>query len=59
MLKRINAVNVCGAIAFLALFAVAGFAEGGNYIMAVVSLIVFAAFAFIAQIEDGKENRPR
>lgn len=61
-MKRINAVNVCGTISFLSLFGVVGFTEGGNYIAAVISLVLFAGFAYLAMREDGafrKKNRPR
>lgn len=60
-MKRINAVNVCGTISFLSMIAIVGFAEGGNYIAAVISLVLFAGFAYLALREDGsfrKENRP-
>ena len=59
-MKRINAVNVCGTIAFLSLFGVVGFTDGGNYIAAVISLIVFAVFSYVAARENGdfrKKNR--
>ena len=52
-MKRINAINVCGGISFVALIAVAGFLDGGNYIGAVISMVVFAGFAFLALREDG------
>ena len=61
-MKRINAVNVCGTISFLSMIALVGFTDGGNYIAAVVSGIVFAGFAYLAMREDGtfrKKNRPR
>lgn len=61
-MKRINAINVCGGISFVALIAVAGFLDGGNYIGAVISMVVFAGFAFLAVREDGtfrQKNRPR
>lgn len=54
MLKKINAVNLCGGISFLSMFAMVGFANGGNYIAAVVSLILFAGFAYLALKEDGQ-----
>lgn len=62
MLKRINAVNVCGTISFMSMIAMVGFADGGNYIASVISLVLFAGFAYIALKEDGafrKKNRPR
>lgn len=61
-MKRINAVNVCGTISFLSMIAMVGFAEGGNYIAAVISLVLFAGFTYLALREDGafrKKNRPR
>ena len=61
-MKRINAVNVCSAISLLSLIAVVGFTEGGNYIAAVVSMVLFAGSAYLALKEDGtfrQKNRPR
>ena len=61
-MKRINAVNVCGTISFLSMIALVGFTDGGNYIAAVVSGIVFAGCGYMAMREDGtfrKKNRPR
>lgn len=56
-MKRINAINVCGGISFVALIAVAGFLDGGNYIGAVISLVLFAGFAYLALKEDGQIRR--
>ena len=58
MIRRINAVNVCMAIAGIALILFAGFAEGGNYAAAVVCLGACAGSAYLAVKENGKENRP-
>jgi hypothetical protein len=58
MIRRINAVNVCGTIAFVAMIMCGGFLDGGNYVAAGICLGVFAGFAFLAVKENGKENRP-
>ena len=63
MVHRIfNLSNILGTISFLSIIALVGFTEGGNYIAAVVSGIVFAGFAYLSMREDGtfrKKNRPR
>ena len=61
LLKRINAVNVCGAVAFLSMIAMVGFVDGGNYAGAVISFCAFAVFACVAAREEGtrkQKNRP-
>ena len=60
MLRRINAVNVCGTISFLSMIAMVGFADGGNYIASVICLVLFTGFAYLGLREDGsfrKRNR--
>ena len=52
MLRRINAVNVCGTISFLSMIAMVGFADGGNYIASVICLVLFAGFAYLTSIMD-------
>lgn len=56
MLKKINAVSVCGAVAFFSMIATAGFLEGGSILGAVMSLIVFAVGACIASRENGTKK---
>lgn len=56
-MKRINAINVCGGISFLSMISLGGFTEGGNYIAAVISLVLFAGFAYLALKEDGQIRR--
>ena len=61
LLKRINAVNVCGAVAFLSMIAMVGFVDGGNHAGAVISFCAFAVFACVAVREEGtrkQKNRP-
>ena len=62
LLKRINAVNVCGAVAFISMIAMVGFTDGGNYAGAVISFCAFAVCACVAVREEGtrkQKNRPR
>ena len=56
-MKRINAINVCSGISFLSMISIGGFTEGGNYIAAVISLVLFAGFAYLALKEDGQIRR--
>ena len=62
MLKKINAVNVCGTVAFIFMIAMVGFTDGGNYAGAVISFCAFAVCACVAARESGtrkQKNRPR
>lgn len=61
LLKRINAVNVCGAVVFLSMIAMVGFVDGGNHAGAIISLCAFAVCACVAVREEGtskQKNRP-
>ncbi len=58
MLHRIfNASNVLGTLSFLAMIAIPGAVEGGNYILALMLIAVFAVCAHLAVREDGKWKR--
>lgn len=54
--KIINASNVFGAIAFLAMLAVPGAVEGGMYITAAVLIAILVVCAYLSIKEDRKER---
>ena len=54
--KIINASNVFGAIAFLAMLAVPGAVGGGMYITAAVLIAILVVCAHLSIKEDRKER---
>lgn len=54
MRKIFNASNVLGAIAFILMIAIVGFVAGENFLMAWVSLVLFAIGVYLAMKEDGQ-----
>lgn len=56
MRKGLNASNVLGAIAFLAMIAATGAVEGGMYMTAMALTAIFGICAHLSIKEDGKKG---
>lgn len=56
MRKVLNASNVLGAIAFLAMIAVTGAVEGGMYMTAIALTAIFGICTYLSIREDGKKR---
>lgn len=54
--RVLNASNVFGAIAYLAMILAPGAVEGGNYILAILLVAAVAVFGHLAVKEDGKKR---
>lgn len=56
MREVLNASNVLGAIAFLAMIAAPGAVEGGMYMTAIVLIAICGTCAYLSIKEDGKKS---
>jgi len=48
-----------GSIGIMAFIALAGFAEGGNYMAAIISIVIMAVTLWIALKLDGRQTKKR
>ncbi len=53
---RINASGVLGGISFLSMLLAPGAVEGGNYILALLLIVVFAGCSHLSIREEGKKR---